>query len=140
MNERERLLHLLDYDFWATLQWKGAVSAINGDSVIAHMVAAQEVWLGRCKGTIEAHPEEPLWERVFLAYQGWRNYLAEVDLHEEITYQNLREEEFKNTAADIAHHVINHGTYHRGDLRGRCAALGVTSFPETDYIVFLRTQ
>jgi uncharacterized damage-inducible protein DinB len=40
--------------------------------------------------------------------------------------------------SDIAAHVVNHGTYHRGQLRERAEADGLDDFPETDLILFFR--
>ncbi len=42
-----------------------------------------------------------------------------------------------NFVSEITEHVINHGTYHRGHLRGLAEAEGI-SFPDTDLIVYLR--
>jgi uncharacterized damage-inducible protein DinB len=44
------------------------------------------------------------------------------------------------TIGEIAHHVINHGTYHRGHLRGLCDAAEFTEFPDTDLIKFYRAK
>ena len=38
----------------------------------------------------------------------------------------------------MAHHVLNHGTYHRGHLRGLAYAEGWDDFHDTDYSAWLR--
>ena len=140
MDLRALILELFEYDLWANREWILASEAINGNMVLSHVVSAQEIWLGRIKNTIEAKPEEPLSERLTQINEAWTEYLTSADLDLEITYQSFKGETFKNTVAEIAMHVVNHGTYHRGDLRGRCAVLGSEQFPETDMIAYTRSR
>lgn len=131
---------MFHYDLWANNLWFAPARQMGSESILGHHVAAMEIWLGRCKDTIEAHPEETLENRLGAAHDSWVNYLESIDIETVITYTNYRNETMMRTVSDIAYHVINHGTYHRGDLRGRCAALGLTDFPETDYIAYLRLR
>jgi uncharacterized damage-inducible protein DinB len=41
---------------------------------------------------------------------------------------------------DIFHHLFNHQTMHRGQLITMGRQLGITAFPRTDYIVWVREQ
>lgn len=129
---------MFEYDFWANQQWIEPARNIGAESVLAHIVSAQEVWLSRCKGTIEARPEEDLAHRLKLIHRAWMDYLSRTPLDTQISYSNFRGEAFTDSLENIATHVYNHGTFHRGDLRGRCAALGSDAFPETDYIGYVR--
>lgn len=42
--------------------------------------------------------------------------------------------------ADMLHHLFNHQTMHRGQLITMGRQLGITSFPRTDYIIWLRER
>lgn len=41
---------------------------------------------------------------------------------------------------DMLHHLFNHQTMHRGQLITMGRQLGITAFPRTDYIMWLREQ
>jgi uncharacterized damage-inducible protein DinB len=41
---------------------------------------------------------------------------------------------------DIFHHLFNHQTMHRGQLITMGRQLGITAFPRTDYIIWVRDQ
>ena len=55
-------------------------------------------------------------------------------------YTNLRGEPFDDTYEETLFHVVNHGTYHRGQLIMMLREAGVTSLPGTDLIHYLRRQ
>ena len=50
----------------------------------------------------------------------------------------MKGEEFKNGVEGILFHVVNHGTFHRGQILTMLRELGFTSFPSQDLITFLR--
>jgi uncharacterized damage-inducible protein DinB len=70
--------------------------------------------------------------------QDWKEFIKVEDLDRVVDYKTLRGDPFSNTVTEIARHVINHGTYHRGELRGRAGERGLDGFEETDYILFCR--
>ena len=70
----------------------------------------------------------------------WKMVVTDTPLDLWIDYRNMAGFEFKNTVAQIATHVVNHGTYHRGQLRGLAQAEGLEAFPETDLIGFYREK
>ena len=55
-----------------------------------------------------------------------------------LPYKNIAGDEFKSTVSDIIHHVVNHGTFHRGQLVTMLRQLGFTKLFVTDYIAFTR--
>jgi uncharacterized damage-inducible protein DinB len=136
--QREDLSSMFDYDLWANLKWREAAREMGQEDVLVHIVQAQVIWLSRVQGT-------PIWpvsagdltlqlERVS---RSWKRVLLGADLHQTVSYQNSRGESFDNSIIEIVRHVINHGTYHRGQLRGIAEERGM-DFPETDYMGFLR--
>jgi uncharacterized damage-inducible protein DinB len=55
-----------------------------------------------------------------------------------LAYKNVKGEEFSNTIADILMHVVNHSTYHRGQIITMLRQTGHQSLFATDYIVYCR--
>jgi uncharacterized damage-inducible protein DinB len=72
----------------------------------------------------------------------WLNYLNQhrMDTFEEmIFYKNSSGNKYENTIREIITHVINHSTYHRGQIAMELRSLGVDP-PQTDYIAYCRTR
>lgn len=69
--------------------------------------------------------------------RNWKRMILGADLQRMISYTTFQGVACDNKVSEIVMHVINHGTYHRGQIRGIAGERGV-EFPETDYIRFLR--
>ncbi|MCM3024666.1 DinB family protein [Heyndrickxia ginsengihumi] len=54
-------------------------------------------------------------------------------------YKNTKGELFTQTLFELIQHIVNHGTYHRGNLAAMIRQLGYQG-TSTDYITFLRIQ
>ncbi|MER3413652.1 MAG: hypothetical protein C4341_05335 [Armatimonadota bacterium] len=133
---------LFAYDRWANERWiaftqKHQWKAAN--DVLEHIVRASEIWLSRI------HQEEPpgpsassLKVRLAACHSRWLQTLLELIPEKVIRYTNMADDPFESYMGDIAAHVVNHGTYHRGQLRERAEANGFSDFPETDLILFFR--
>ncbi len=132
------LQELFDYDYWANNQWLPVAEAMNQTHVIAHILFSSQVWLARVKH-VEADLREdlPLDVRCQESAAMWKALLSDVDLTQRILYTRFDGESHTDTVEEIAQHVINHGTYHRGQLRGIAEERGV-EFPETDLIKYIR--
>jgi uncharacterized damage-inducible protein DinB len=114
--------------------------------LMAHLLAAQQVWLTRCKGELFTGVLWPDWKAdkfvktIEENSKGWLDYLDSLtpaDLDKQISYKNLRGEEFQNKLSDILAHAINHGTHHRAQA-GQHLKLGGIDLPFTDYIFYIR--
>ena len=74
-----------------------------------------------------------------------RQLLSFVELRDEafiqskISYKNLKGESFENEVEPLLYHLVNHGTYHRGQVTTMLRELGVTHLASTDIIFYLRT-
>ena len=66
--------------------------------------------------------------------------LSENQLHEEISYANIKGDIFSNSITDIIQHVVNHGTYHRGQLITMMRSSGFKGVGATDYIAYCRLK
>ena len=54
-------------------------------------------------------------------------------------YKNMKGEPFENTYEDTLFHVVNHGTYHRGQIITMLREAGLRQLPSTDLIHYLRS-
>lgn len=143
MELRAALLQGFRYDHWANERWCEVVrrmkNADRANEILGHIAMAQEVWMQRCLGKASQRDDRPeLSERLASATEHWRTYIVQADLDQEIAYQTLSGDPYVHRVHEIARHVLNHGTYHRGHLRGLAEAEQFEGFPETDLIVFLR--
>ena len=115
--------------------------------LMAHLLAAQQVWLARCKG--EATINVVLWpdwkadtftKTIEENSKGWTDFLDKctpADFDRQMSYKNTKGESFENKLSDILAHVINHGTHHRAQI-GQYSKSGGADLPFTDYIAYLR--
>jgi uncharacterized damage-inducible protein DinB len=114
--------------------------------LLAHIVAAEHVWLSRIRGE---KPEVPVWPKLSLAQcaeLGARNAnellalvesVDETALDDGITYRTSAGDQFTTSLRDILIHVALHGTYHRAQIAAAVRAGGDTP-ASTDYIQFVR--
>jgi uncharacterized damage-inducible protein DinB len=143
MDLRQSLLERFDYDLWANQQWWSALGRFKdlerAQSVLEHILTAQRVWLSRLGVEVSQAGENlGMGDVMSLVNRAWKMVLTDGHLEQPIVYRNLQGIEYVNTIGQIASHVANHGTYHRGHLRGLAQAEGLEAFPETDLIVFFR--
>jgi len=150
----EGLIRLVEHLIWAD----GAViDSLRSQTqlpprvqeILAHVVAAERVWLARINNEREDVP--PVWPDLSLAEcrsLGARNASAlrelvrtrkEGDFQETIAYTNTRGQKFENTLEDIILHVCVHGSYHRGQIATLMRAGGGVPI-NTDYITYRRSQ
>jgi len=144
-------IRLFDYDRYANLLIVSAILQTKdhekAEQLIAHMLAAQQVWLNRCKG--ESVVDAVLWpdwktdkfeQMINGNHRKWIVFLENLndnDFERLISYKSLRGDAFENKLIDILGHVINHGTHHRAQA-GQHLKIAGTDLPITDYIFYLR--
>lgn len=116
--------------------------------LMAHLLAAQQIWLSRCKG--EPAIGGALWpdwpatafeQMTNDNHRAWLNYLDTLnpdDFDRLIAYKNFQGMPFENKLVDILTHVINHGTHHRAQAGQQLKIAGAEKLPVTDYIFYLR--
>lgn len=158
------LLHsvrgLLAYTIWADRQVLRALSEVPAEDLtcetgsshgsvlgtFAHLLGAEQVWLSRFLGVplrrvpgIEDFPTlailaasfEDFWPQLefFLAS------LAEEQLDQGFTWTNTRGETNTAPYRQVLLHVVNHSTYHRGQIAGQLRQLGHRP-PTTDLVAW----
>lgn len=143
MQSRQIILQGFEYDLWANRHWVRAIGSfsdmLRAHSILEHILQAQAVWLERCGKPIEPAGENLSLENVFASHaESWMRFIEESDLNVNVEYVNMAGTHFQESVGRIALHVINHGTYHRGHLRGLAVLELHERFPETDMIAYFR--
>lgn len=148
----------LAHGVWATSQWwsrleEGDLAAPLAAEILAelaHLVRAEEVWLGRVVGVEppgvgEAGESEPFWPAWSLDECRERHARVSAELlglarnseTREVSYINSKGEAFTNMLEDLLLHVSVHGQFHRGRASALLRAAGMAA-PIGDYIAFVR--
>lgn len=135
-----------DYDLWANglwlvcLQRKGLPEPDAG--IFGHILWAQKVWLSRCNGVSPTEAPLPEATQAVMTelHDDWSSFIRAHSEDPEIAYRRISGEAYSRKLSEIARHVVNHGTYHRGELRGLCRSRSDEDFPETDFMRFVNEQ
>jgi uncharacterized damage-inducible protein DinB len=131
-----------DYDLWANSQWRNCLLGKQMPSpdieIFAHIFSATQIWLSRVNGeSLTALPEiEPTENEIARLHKGWTDALHFATDDRIVSYRRTNGEQLSLALSEIARQVLNHATYHRGELRGLCLARNEDDFPETDYAAF----
>jgi uncharacterized damage-inducible protein DinB len=155
------LLELLEYHHWATNLTVTAAKALTleqftrdlGSSfpsvrdTLVHVLSADRAWLGRLEGQSPPRANASdyadlaslleVWEPVL---QRWPVLVASlVDPEQVIEYKSFAGDPFTNPLGQIVRHVVNHGTYHRGQVATMLRQLGAQAV-SSDLISFYRER
>jgi uncharacterized damage-inducible protein DinB len=131
---------MLDYDLWANRLWLPVIVSDGlpeEKKIFNHILAASTVWVTRLEGeSLTAMPEVPFTDEVLVdRHTRWCAALDRYEFDQMVDYRNTRGDAFSSNFGDMARQAMNHGTYHRGQLRSMLGARGA-EFPETDFIGF----
>jgi len=137
------------HDAWANEQ---ALESLKGGApekalrFMAHIVAAEWLWLVRMKQWKQEFPVWPEWTREQSEAQAgklpplWQELLRGMKpagLDQPTTYLSSKGESCTITCGDILTHVLLHSSYHRGQIATELRAAGLTP-AYTDYIHAVR--
>jgi uncharacterized damage-inducible protein DinB len=156
----ESIRELYEYNRWAnarSLEAAAAVSAADftkevGGSfaslrgTLAHMYGAEWIWLQRWKGISPRQLPFSLefpdvasirsrWDTVENERQAFLDALDPARLAEVISYVNLKGQTFAYPLRRMLQHVVNHATYHRGQITTLLRQLGATPL-STDLLLY----
>ena len=140
MDPIAHLRRLFAYDDWANREaWSSLAAAAAGGlppqalRLLAHAVAAEELWLGRLK---QEKKKVVVWPDLTLEQCGeqidelrglWEEYLSALgpeDLARPVSYVNSQGEPWTNTVEDILMHTVTHSVYHRGQIAAALRTAG----------------
>jgi len=151
------------YNAWATMQIANVLRMVDDEiyfktnkssfpsvaKTVQHVWGAQEIWLTRMKGeSLSAWPNARFENSKSGSLDGlvrssddFVGFVRSVDesfLEKTYAYKNMKGEPFEDTYEETLFHVVNHGTYHRGQIITMLREAGVTTVTSTDLILYLR--
>jgi uncharacterized damage-inducible protein DinB len=115
---------------------------------LAHIMLAEWLWLERWLGRSPGFPSTDFpdlaairsrWETIDGDLRGFVQKLSAADLDRLVEYKNTKGHAFSNPMWQMLQHVVNHGTYHRGQITTMLRQLGATPLT-TDLIAYYREQ
>ena len=159
---------LFDYNYWARDRQLEACAALSSEQFLrpmgssfssvrdtqAHLVAVEWIWHERWRGKsptkIDAQefaagtfPDVTSIRDRWGAMEGKvRSFLAglsEADLARPLNYKNMKGENWTYPLGQVLLHVVNHQTYHRGQITTLLRQLGAAA-PAIDYLVMKDKQ
>lgn len=146
-------LKMFDYDLFANERLIQAMEA-NGSpataiKLMAHLLAAEQVWLERCKLIPPSMPNtwpenitiDQCKKQVPERYEAWVTFLNQIsheDIDKIIPYHSFTGDYFENQLGDIVTQVLNHGTHTRAQIGQQLKFAGAKTLPITDYSYYLR--
>src|SRR5690606_28278280 len=99
-------------------------------SLLSHILNAQQVWNSRILGEThfgvgQLNPNDKLEGINQSVYQNSLEIVQHIELKYVIHYNNSPGNSLTNSVCDMLLQVLNHGTYHRGQIASAFRALGV---------------
>jgi uncharacterized damage-inducible protein DinB len=163
MSRLAEITELYTYHRWANARMLDAAGALaHADfarelvssfpsvrDTLAHTLSADWIWLERWKGTsptgwpgwdTSTHAAlAALWVELEGEQRTFLEGLGEADLERVIAYRAMNGVPYANPLGELLRHVVNHGTYHRGQVATLLRQLGVKP-PQTDLILYYRER
>ena len=84
-------------------------------------------------------PIAAAWEDLYRAQQSFLEKLSDADLDRVVDYRNLKGEAYSNVLWQLLRHMVNHSSYHRGQVTTMLRQLGHTPVA-TDLVLYYRLQ
>jgi len=156
----ETIRLLFDYTRWADGRMFDAVSKLSPDQwtkdlgsslksardTAVHVVSAQWIWLSRWKGEVPkgmwAAADYPTPASIREKSESLAKELAgfvveqtEDSVARPLTYKNLKGESFTYPLGQLMPHMVNHSTYHRGQVATLMRQLGAQPI-STDLVLY----
>lgn len=160
----EDIRNLFEYNAWANHRSLEAVAALTPEQftrdlgssfksvrdTLAHIVAAEWIWLERFHGRspssfppdLESLDHAGLDTRWAEVERDWTDFVASLgdsDLVRVYAYKTIKGDPQEQPAWQMLQHLVNHGSYHRGQVTTLLRQLGAK--PQgTDMIAFYRQR
>jgi uncharacterized damage-inducible protein DinB len=162
MIQKEDLGRLLEYTVWANhrilrpvatlsvAEFKRDLGSSHGGvrGTLAHMVDCEWIWLERFKGVSpKARTDEgefqnvialrERWTAIEKHREAWFRGLRPSTVSEIVAYKNIEGKSFEGPLWQLVQHLVNHATYHRGQVTAMLRLLNARAVP-TDMVVWDR--
>lgn len=153
---------LYEYNSWAKARIMGVVETLSQEQftknlgsshggihgTLFHIVGAEHIWHSRWIGQPVSKLLDPndysdvasvrtKWDEVEQGIRGFVSQLKEEQLSTLVTVKTSQGKEFSNPLWQSMQHLVNHSTYHRGQIVTMLRQLGVRPIG-TDLITFYR--
>ncbi len=163
--ELEDLRTLVDYHYWARDRVLDAAEALTPEQftrdlgssfrsvrdTLAHLYAAEFAWCARWNGespTALTRPEDfpdaaalrRRWRELEAAVRGVVERMGLQGIGTVIDYRMLNGEPRRSVFWHMVQHVVNHASYHRGQVTTMIRQLGAAPPQSMDLITFYRTR
>ena len=158
--ELQEIRQLYDYNQWANHRVLSASGALDAEALLrpmgnsfsslrdtlAHIIGAEWIWLERWLGRFpkalldaDSFPSlrslEDRWERVESDQDQFIQALSRERLDEDLAYINRVGERFSYPLWQQMVHVVNHSSYHRGQVTTLLRQLGAKAV-STDFLAY----
>lgn len=158
---KQEVERIFAYHRWANARMLDAVAALSPEqqqrdlkssfpsvhATLVHMLSADWIWLQRWQGTSPTtFPETAAMTDLAVLRSRWAGLereqaavvTAQTDesLRRPLAYRNLKGESLSYPLGDVMQHLVNHGSYHRGQVTTMVRQLG-GSIQSTDFVTFL---
>ena len=155
------LIELLAFHRWATQHAWDVVAPISTDEytkdlgssfssvrdTLVHAFMADRAWLGRLEGLNPPRADPSEFPTFAVLQAAWTDVLERWpvvvqgigDANKTIEYKTFAGDPYTNTLGEIVRHVVNHGSYHRGQVMTLLRQQGLNAV-STDMIYFFRER
>ncbi|MEX1139456.1 MAG: DinB family protein [Bacteroidota bacterium] len=155
---------LFDYDRWATVKLLGVIGTISDDlyrkdlgsshggihGTLVHLIGACDVWLRRWQGESPTKPWRDAdfqsfadlrtaWDTIQAALAAYLETLSDEQLSSPLHYKDMKGNAYATVLWKQMQHLVNHGSYHRGQIVTLLRIMGVTPVG-TDLIHYYREK
>jgi uncharacterized damage-inducible protein DinB len=138
----------IGYTSWSTKLLVDAAAALSPEELnrdfltadksvlgsLLHIYFADRIWLARIKGEPFPGPVadsernleflKTAWPELHQRWRSWASSLTGESPAREVTYRDLKQNQWKQPLWQIILHVVNHGTHHRGQVSGFIRTMG----------------
>jgi uncharacterized damage-inducible protein DinB len=161
----QELRTLLDYHYWARDRVLDAAAALTSEQLtremgssfksvrdtLAHLYAAEFAWCSRWQG----HPPTGLlppdgfpdvetlrrkWAELEFTVRAVVDQLGDEGIHRVMNYKMMNGDARSSVFWHMLQHVVNHASYHRGQVTTMLRQLGAAPPQGMDLITFYRTR
>lgn len=162
MQRSDEIRELYAFNRWANARMRGAVARLSDEEfgrdmkssypsirdTMLHVMASEWVWLARWLGTSpKSMPDEwhgynfaqieQEWSAIESAQTAFIDKLTDADLDRVVPYVNFRGESWNNVLSHLLRHMVNHSSYHRGQITTMLRQLGHEAVA-TDLVLYYR--
>lgn len=152
----------IGYSGWASARLLDAVLKLDDEKryrelsvpnrdiacTLRHVMWADAIWLSRLTDDAAVVPElsedrpahesmKAEWPELQRRWEAWAASLKDPDLTRVVAYKAMNGTPYETPVCQIAMHVVNHGTLHRGQVMAMLRQLGEAP-PPTDLIFYYR--